>query len=53
MRKIVITEEELYSIIENVITELTKRINGGTNGLDDRIKYTVKFGKILGVISNG
>ena len=40
-------------LTENVITELTKRINGGTNGLDDRIKYTVKFGKILGVISNG
>ena len=37
-------------LTENVITELTKRINGGTNGLDDRIKYTVKFGKILGVI---
>ena len=27
MRKIVITEEELYSIIENVITELNKDIN--------------------------
>lgn len=40
-------------ITENVIIELTKRINGGTNGLEDRIKYTVKFGKILGVISNG
>lgn len=35
---------------ESVITQLTKRINGGTNGLQDRIKYTVKFGKILGVI---
>jgi predicted chitinase len=31
---------------------LTKRINGGTNGLQDRIKYTTKFGKILGVIWN-
>jgi predicted chitinase len=31
---------------------LTKRINGGTNGLQDRIKYTIKFGKILGVIWN-
>jgi putative chitinase len=38
---------------ETVITELTKRINGGTNGLQDRIKYTIKFGKILGVILNG
>ena len=35
---------------EQVILELTKRINGGTNGLQDRIKYTTKFGKILGVI---
>ena len=35
---------------EQVIFELTKRINGGTNGLQDRIKYTIKFGKILGVI---
>ena len=35
---------------ETVILELTKRINGGTNGLQDRIKYTTKFGKILGVI---
>lgn len=35
---------------ESVITQLTKKINGGTNGLQDRIKYTVKFGTILGVI---
>ncbi len=35
---------------EPVMLELTKRINGGTNGLQDRIKYTIKFGKILGVI---
>ena len=35
---------------EKVILELTKRINGGTNGLQDRIKYTTNFGKILGVI---
>lgn len=35
---------------EQVILELTKRINGGTNGLQDRIKYTTKFGKLLGVI---
>jgi len=35
---------------ESTIIELTKRINGGTNGLTDRIKYTTKFGKILGVI---
>jgi putative chitinase len=35
---------------ETVILQLTKRINGGTNGLQDRIKYTNKFGKILGVI---
>ncbi len=35
---------------EQVMLELTKKINGGTNGLQDRIKYTTKFGKILGVI---
>ena len=35
---------------EQVMLELTKRINGGTNGLQDRIKYTIKFAKILGVI---
>lgn len=35
---------------EQVMLELTKRINGGTNGLQDRIKYTTKFAKILGVI---
>jgi len=35
---------------EQVILELRKRINGGTNGLQDRIKYTTKFGKLLGVI---
>jgi predicted chitinase len=37
-------------LAETVILELTKRINGGTNGLQDRIKYTIKFGKTLGVI---
>ena len=37
-------------LTEPVMLELTKRINGGTNGLQDRIKYTIKFGKILGVI---
>jgi putative chitinase len=37
-------------LTEIVILELTKRINGGTNGLQDRIKYTTKFGKILGVV---
>jgi len=37
-------------LTETVILELTKRINGGTIGLQDRIKYTTKFGKILGVI---
>lgn len=26
-----------------VITQLTKRINGGTNGLDDRIQKTLKY----------
>lgn len=35
---------------ENTIKELTKRINGGKNGLQERINYTMKFGKILGVI---
>ena len=39
-------------LTEPVILELTKRINGGTNGLQDRIKYTIKFGKMLGVIWN-
>jgi putative chitinase len=37
-------------LTEPVMLELTKRINGGTNGLQDRIKYTMKFGKLLGVI---
>lgn len=37
---------------ENTIKELTKRINGGKNGLQERINYTMKFGKILGVIWN-
>ena len=35
---------------EQVMLELTKRINGGTNGLQDRIKYSIKFATILGVI---
>ena len=35
---------------ETVILELTKKINGGTNGLQDRIKYTIKFGKTIGAI---
>lgn len=30
-------------ISDSVITELTKRINGGTNGLDDRIAKTKKY----------
>lgn len=37
-------------LTETVILELTKKINGGTNGLQDRIKYTIKFSKIIGVI---
>ena len=37
-------------LTEPVMLELTKRINGGTNGLQDRIKYTMKFGKLLGVV---
>lgn len=32
---------------ETAITNVTKRINGGTNGLNDRIKYFKKFYKIL------
>ena len=35
---------------ETVILELTKKINGGTNGLQDRIKYTIKIGKTIGAI---
>ena len=31
------------------ITAVTKKINGGTNGLEERRKYTSKFKKILGV----
>jgi putative chitinase len=31
------------------ITELTKRINGGTNGLAHRISETKRFAKILGI----
>lgn len=31
------------------IIALTKRINGGTNGIDDRIKKTREFAAILGV----
>jgi putative chitinase len=32
---------------DNVITEVTKRINGGTNGLRDRIEKTKKYYKWL------
>lgn len=32
-----------------VVKELTKRINGGYNGLEDRILQTKKFTKLLGV----
>lgn len=35
---------------DSTILELTKKINGGTNGLTDRIKYTNKFAKLFGII---
>lgn len=37
-------------ISETTIRELTRRINGGFNGLDHRISETRKFAQILGVI---
>ena len=33
----------------STILELTKKINGGTNGLTDRIKYTNTFAKLFGI----
>lgn len=30
-------------VTDNTILTMTKRINGGTNGLDDRMKHTKKF----------
>ena len=32
---------------ESTITSVTRRINGGTNGLEDRIKYFKKYYKLL------
>lgn len=37
-------------IDRQIIQQLTKKINGGFNGLEDRVKYTNKFAKILGLI---
>jgi putative chitinase len=37
-------------ISTEVITQLTKRINGGIIGLDHRLSETNKFAKILGVV---
>jgi putative chitinase len=34
---------------EDTIVKLTKRINGGTHGLQDRIEKTKKFAEMLGV----
>lgn len=36
-------------INDSAITELTKRINGGTLGLEDRKEKTYKFAQILGI----
>ena len=36
-------------INDSAITELSKKINGGTLGLQDRIEKTHKFAKILGI----
>lgn len=32
---------------DDTITKVTKRVNGGTNGLEERIKYTKEFYNIL------
>lgn len=47
-------ENKLWQICDKgvsdaVITELTKRVNGGTNGLADRIEKTKKYAKWLGI----
>jgi putative chitinase len=31
----------------NTITAVTRKVNGGTNGLNDRIQYFNKFYKLL------
>ena len=36
-------------INDDTITQLTKRINGGTLGLDDRKEKTHKFATLLGI----
>lgn len=36
-------------ITDETITTLTKRINGGTLGLEDRKKHTYEYAKLLGV----
>ncbi len=36
-------------LTDSTITELTKRINGGTNGLAHRISETKRFAKLLGI----
>jgi putative chitinase len=36
-------------INDETITALTKRINGGTIGLEDRKKHTYEYAKLLGV----
>lgn len=37
-------------ISNDAITQLTKRINGGTIGLDHRVSETNKFAKLLGIV---
>jgi putative chitinase len=46
---------KLWSICDrgvdnNTITTLTRRINGGTNGLADRIEKTRQYARMLGII---
>jgi putative chitinase len=36
-------------INDAAITELTKRINGGTHGLDDRKEKTKKYASLLNI----
>lgn len=37
------------SVSQKVMADVTKRVNGGYNGLEDRIKYTLKYFRWLNV----